>query len=87
MGFGTAERKNVRKVWISQEHMKIDMHGMDSPGPGAPYTIQSTMGKQPEAAIESPPAWVFGSSSRAKADPESGFGLAGLGLLVCAGLV
>ena len=30
MGFGTAGRKEVRKVWISQEHQKIDMHGFDS---------------------------------------------------------
>ena len=33
MGFGTAERKDVKKVWISQEHMKIDMAGSQSPGP------------------------------------------------------
>ena len=69
MGFGTAERKHVRKVWISQEHMRLDMHGMDSPGPAAPYTLASTMGKQVHSTAESPAAWVFGSSSRAKDDP------------------
>lgn len=65
MGFGTAERKNVRKVWISQEHMRLDMHGMDSPGPAAKYEIKSTMGKQDHSTAETPPAWVFGSSARA----------------------
>jgi len=69
MGFGTAERKNVRKVWISQEHMKLDMHGMDSPGPAVGYQIPSTMGKQVHSTAESPAAWVFGSAARAKDQP------------------
>jgi len=69
MGFGTAERKNVRKVWISQEHMKLDMHGMDSPGPAATYQIQSTVGKQVHSTAESPPTWVFGSAARASDTP------------------
>ena len=65
MGFGTAERKNVRKVWISQEHMKLDMYGMDSPGPGAPYELQSTVDpKQVHSTAQNPPAWVFGSAKR-----------------------
>ena len=68
-GFGTAERKNVRKVWISQAHMKLDMHGMDSPGPAAAYQIQSTMGKQVHSTADNPPAWVFGGASRAKDQP------------------
>ena len=69
MGFGTAGRKEVRKVWISQEHQKIDMHGFDSPGPGAPYVMKSTMGKQESSAMASPPAWVIGSAARAKDEP------------------
>lgn len=69
MGFGTAERKNVRKVWISQDHQKRDMHGMHSPGPAAEYEIKSTMGKQFDSVIESPPAWVFASAARIKNDP------------------
>lgn len=65
MGFGTAERKHVRKVWISQEHMKLDMYGMDSPGPGAPYELQSTVDpKQVHSTAQNPPAWVFGSAKR-----------------------
>ena len=31
--FGTAERKHVRKVFVSTAHQKVDMHGLDSPGP------------------------------------------------------
>lgn len=66
VGFGTAERKDVRKVWISQEHQKTDCHGLESPGPAAAYEIKSTMGKQESSEIPNPPSWVFGSSSRAK---------------------
>lgn len=75
VGFGTAERKNVKKVFITTEHMKIDMHGMESPGPGAGYQIASTMGKQVHSTADSPPTWIFGSASRPKDQP----GLAGPG--------
>lgn len=68
MGFGTSKREKQRKVWISQDHARLDMHGWDSPGPAAAYTLKSTMGKQDHSTAESPPAWVFGSSARAKAD-------------------
>lgn len=67
-GFGTAERKNVRKVWISQAHQKTDMHGMASPGP-ATYALKSTMGKQDESTIPSPATWVFGSMKRTDVEP------------------
>ena len=70
-GFGTAERKNVRKVWISQVHQKTDMHGMDSPGP-ATYALKSTMGKQDESTIPSPPTWVMADVGRRKAAEEIG---------------
>jgi hypothetical protein len=69
MGFGTAERKHVKKVWISQAHQKTDMHGVGSPGP-ATYALKSTMGKQDESVIPNPPTWVFGSSKRT--DVEAG---------------
>ena len=69
MGFGTAERKNVKKVWISQDHQKRDNHGLDSPGPAAPYTLASTMGKQMASTIESPPAWAFSSAARTQVEP------------------
>ena len=75
MGFGTAERKHVRKVFVSQAHQKTDMYGMDSPGPAVAYEIKSTMGKQVASDLESPPAWVFGNASRVKDQP----GLAGPG--------
>ena len=66
VGFGTAERKNVRKVFISQAHQNTDLYGMGSPGPHATYQIPSTMGKQPHSTAENPPAWVIGSSARPK---------------------
>lgn len=69
MGFGTAERKHVRKVWISQEHTSKDLAGLESPGPAAQYSIPGTMGKQVHSTAESPPAWPFGSSARAKDQP------------------
>ena len=68
MGFGTAERKHVKKVWISQAHQKTDMHGMGSPGP-ATYALKSTMGKQDESVIPNPPTWVFGSAKRTDVEP------------------
>lgn len=57
-GFGTAERKNVRKVWISQEHQKTDMYGLNSPGP-ATYALKTTLGRQDESTIPSTPTWVI----------------------------
>lgn len=65
VGFGTAGRKEVRKVWISQEHQRTDMHGMGSPGPAAPYQLGSTCGKMVNSDMKNPPAWVFGSAKHA----------------------
>ena len=59
----------MRKVWISQEHMKLDMFGMDSPGPAVAYQIPGTMGKQVHSTAESPAAWVFGSAKRTEVEP------------------
>ena len=64
IGFGTAGREHVRKVFISQEHQKTDLHGMDSPGPAAPYSLPTTLGKQSQGSIKSPPTWVFSSADR-----------------------
>ncbi|MGB0823622.1 MAG: hypothetical protein ACPGSK_05780, partial [Alphaproteobacteria bacterium] len=66
-GFGSAERKNVKKVFISHEHMKIDLHGYDSPGP-AMYTLKSTMGKQDDGRMVNPPTWAFSTAPRAQRD-------------------
>jgi hypothetical protein len=65
--FGKADREKVRRVWISQEHQKTDMHGMDSPGPFAPYQLDSTMGKQASGSSPSLPSWSFSSNARATA--------------------
>ena len=62
-GFGTAERKHVRKVFVSHNHQRVDMFGMSSPGP-ATYAMKSTMGKQDESVAETLPSWVFGGAKR-----------------------
>ena len=62
VGFGTAERKNVRKVFISNAHQNTDLYGMASPGPAASYQLQSTMGKQAHSTAANPPAWVIGGA-------------------------
>jgi len=62
-GFGTAERKHVRKVFVSSAHQKVDMYGLASPGP-ATYGMKTTMGKQDESVMASDPSWVFGGASR-----------------------
>lgn len=61
-GFGTAERKHVRKVFVSQEHQKTDMHGLDGPGPI--YNLKSTLGRQPDSAMRNPPQWGFTTAGR-----------------------
>lgn len=61
-GFGTAERKHVRKVFISQSHQKTDMHGLDGPGPI--YNLKSTLGRQPDSAMRNPPQWGFTTAGR-----------------------
>lgn len=62
-GFGTAERKHVRKVFISKEHQKTDNYGMDSPGP-ATIGLPPTTGRQVETKMRTNPSWVFSSSGR-----------------------
>lgn len=69
VGFGTAERQHVRKVFISQAHQKTDMHGMASPGP-AKYNCKSTMG--PQDTAPSCPSYSFASSATANDKPGLG---------------
>ena len=66
MGFGTAERKHVRKVFVSQDHQKTDMYGMGSPGPAAGYVIKPSVGKQDSSMSKTYPSWPFSSAARAK---------------------
>jgi len=62
--FGTAERKHMRKVFYSQAHQKVDMHGMDSPGP-ATYTLPASVGgAQPDSKMKSGARWGFATSPR-----------------------
>merc|ERR1719240_2173826 len=39
------------------------MHGMDSPGPSV-YMLKTTMGKQDDSTIKSPPTWAFSTAAR-----------------------
>jgi hypothetical protein len=67
--FGTAERKHMRKVFYSQEHQKVDMHGMESPGP-ATYGLPATVGgAQVDSKLKSGPQWGFSTYERG-ADAE-----------------
>ena len=76
-GFGTAERRHVRKVFVSNDHQKTDMHGLDSPGPMM-YSLKSTMGKQENSKIRNPPSWAFSTSSRIdKAEEKAAASLPG----------
>lgn len=66
--FGGAKREKARKIFVSQAHQKTDFHGVDSPGPGR-YDVPTTLGKQADGAISSPPAWLFGSAVRTIMEP------------------
>ena len=62
-GFGTAERKHMRKVFISKDHQKTDLYGLDSPGP-ATIQLPGTTGRQVETKMRTNPSWVFSSAGR-----------------------
>ena len=44
-GFGSAGRATAKKVFISSSHQRLDLYGMESPGP-AHYASQSTIGRR-----------------------------------------
>ena len=64
-GFGSADRQQVKKVFISQSHQRTDMYGIASPGPHANYKVNSSIGgRQPLARNASLPSFSFASKAR-----------------------
>jgi hypothetical protein len=61
-GFGTCERKNRDKIYISQAHVK-SMFGMHSPGPAIVPRVES-LGKQMDSRKKSNGSVKFGSAPR-----------------------
>ncbi len=60
--FGTAERKDVRKCFVSRAHQKTDFYGMHSPGPAKYLLPASVGGKQADGRKRDPPSWTFSSA-------------------------
>ena len=65
-GFGTCNREVVRKVFISDRHQRQDMFGRQSPGPAAPYEVQSAGGvSKPQTLSRMESASSFSMSTKA----------------------
>jgi len=63
-GFGTGTRDGARKIFLSQQHQKLDMYGMASPGPAA-YDHQALVGgKQPIGRFDNQPVYSLASRAR-----------------------
>lgn len=64
-GFGSAERRHVEKVYLSEEHQK-SLHGLDSPGPLASYRMSASVGKQENSRRANHPTYTFAGGGRFK---------------------
>ena len=54
------------QVFISHNHQKVDMYGLDTPGPAYKVDLPSSIGgTQPESKTETKPSWKFSSAARA----------------------
>ena len=63
-GFGTTQRDQRDKMFISKEHEKA-VHGREGPGPCGPAsTAKSGMGKQANSLVTSYPTYGFGKQDR-----------------------
>ena len=60
-GFGSSTREHQAKVFVSQEHAKLQ-GSSDAPGPE--YNLISAVGKQVHSKTVEQPAWVMGKSER-----------------------
>ena len=67
MGFGSANREHMQKVFVSQEHQKSQFFGACSPGP-TKYTQMSTLEPHPDARIRNPPQVIFTTAKRTETD-------------------
>lgn len=61
-GFGTSNRDNVAKVYVSEEHNK-SLHGCESPGPMM-YSLDASVGRQHHSHKGNQPRWLFTSANR-----------------------
>lgn len=71
-GFGSADRANLAKVFLTPEHSKSD-YGKNSPGPI--YELKSSIGKQSSSKCGSSPLFSFGTADRFN-KPKTGPGQA-----------
>ena len=70
-GFGTSNRDQMGKLYISSEHEKSQT-GNNSPGP-CNYSLPPATARQPLSKYSSMPSWGFGTSARwVKANTERG---------------
>ena len=69
MGFGSAKREHMEKVFVSQEHQKSQFFGACSPGP-TKYTLMTTLEPHPDARIRSAPQVIFTSAKRTEAESK-----------------
>lgn len=60
-GFGSSDRSNMNKVFVTSEHAKA-MYGKESPGPV--YDTKSSLGKQESSKNNSSPLFSFGTADR-----------------------
>lgn len=60
-GFGSADRANLSKVFLTPEHAKSD-YGKNGPGPI--YELKSSFGKQDNSKNPSGPLYSFGTADR-----------------------
>jgi len=68
-GFGSSDRANASKVFLTPEHAKTD-YGKNSPGPV--YDLKSSLGKQATSRNESMPLYSFGTADRFAKGAKSG---------------
>lgn len=60
-GFGSSDRANLAKVFLSAEHAKSDYGKM---GPGPIYDLKSSFGRQDSSKMHSGPLFSFGTADR-----------------------
>lgn len=60
-GFGSSDRANLAKVFLSAEHAKSDYGKM---GPGPIYDLKSSFGRQDSSKMNSGPLFSFGTADR-----------------------
>lgn len=68
-GMGTGTRRSVEKVFVSHEHAVSQFSGYASPGPAAPYSLPTAVGRQGSSLKANQPTWVFSASKRFQ-DPD-----------------